>query len=65
MGGEVPAIARSDKPPAGLVGAQFPPAISSPVCAIRPSVGPAPLVLLPTLVASGGTSLQGLSSLDC
>ena len=65
MGGEVPAIAQSDQPPRGFVSAHFPPAIGSPICTIRPSVGPAPLVLLPSLVTSGGTGLQGLGSLDC
>ena len=64
MGGEVPAIAQSDQPPRGFVGAHFPPATGSPVCTIRPSVGPAPLVLLPSLVTRGGTGLQGLGSLD-
>ena len=65
VGGEVPTIARSDQPPIGFVGAHFPPTTDSPVCAVRPSVGPAPLVLLPSLVASGGTGLQELGSLDC
>ena len=65
MGGEVPAIARPDQPPTGFVGAHFPPTTSSPVRAIRPFVGPAPLVLLPSLGANGGTGLQGLGSLNC
>ena len=64
MGGEVPAIGRSDQPAIGFVGAHFPPAIGSLFRAIRPSSGPAPLVLLPSLVASGGTGLQRLGSLD-
>ena len=59
MGGEVPAIFRSNQPPTGFVGAHFLPATDSPIHAIRPSAGPAPLVLLPSLVASGGTGLQG------
>ena len=65
VGGEVPAIALSDQPPTGFVGVHFPPITGSPVRAIQPSVGPAPLVLLPSLIASGGTGLQGLGSLDC
>ena len=48
-----------------FVGAHFPLATGSLVCAIRPSVSPAPLVLLPSLVSIGGTGLQGLGSLDC
>ena len=65
MGGKVPAIAQFDQPPTGFIGAHFLPATGSPVHAIRPSVGPAPLFLLPSLVASGATGLQGLGSLDC
>ena len=62
---EVPAIAWSDQPPIGFVGVHFPLATGSPICAIRPSTGPAPHVFLPSLGASGGTGLQGLGSLDC
>ena len=65
MGGEVPLITRSDRPPTGFVGAHFPPATGSPVRAIQPSAWPTPLVLLPSLCTSGGTGLQGLGSLDC
>ena len=65
MGREVPTIALSDQPPTRFVGAHFPPITGSPVRAIQPSVGPAPLVLLPYLIASGGIGLQGLGSLDC
>ena len=65
MGGPAPAIARPSRPLAGFAGAHFPPVICSPVRAIRPSVGPAPLVLLPSLGAKGGTGLQGLGSLEC
>ena len=57
MGDEVPTIARPGWPPTGFVGAHFPPTIGLPVRAIRPSVGPAPLVLLPSLGVSGGTGL--------
>ena len=32
---------------------------------VRPPTWPAPLVLLPSLGARGGTGLRGLSSLDC
>ena len=65
MGGEVPAIARPDRPTIGFTGAHFPPAIGSPVRAIRPSALPAPHVLLPSLGAIRGIGLQGLSSLGC
>ena len=65
MGGEVLASARPGRPPTGFVGAHFLPATGSPICATRPSTWPAPLVLLPSLGARGGTDLQGLSSLDC
>ena len=65
VGGEVPVIALSDQPPTGFVGAHFPPTTDSPIRAVRLSVGPAPIVLLPSLVASGGTGLQGLGSLNC
>ena len=65
IGGQVPSIALPGRPPIGFASARFPHAISSPVCAIRPSAGPAPLVLLPSLGARGGTGLQGLASLDC
>ena len=64
MGKEVPVVARPDRPPIGFAGAHFPPATGSPVRAIRSSVGPAPLVLLPSLGARGGTGLRGSSSLD-
>ena len=65
MGGEVPAITQPGRTPTEFAGAHFPPATGSPVRAIRSSVWPAPLVLLPSLDARGGTGLQGLSSLDC
>ena len=65
MGGLAPAIAQPGQPPTGFIGAHFPPATDSPVHAIRPSVRPAPLVLLPSLGARGGTSLQELGSLEC
>ena len=65
MGGEVPAIARPGRPPTGFIGAHFPPATGSPIRAIWPSAGLAPLALLPSLGASGGAGLQGLGSLDC
>ena len=64
MGGEVPAIAWHDRPPTGFVGGHFPPTTGLPVRAIRPSAGPAPLVLLPSLGAREGTGLQRLGSLD-
>ena len=51
MGELAPAIAWPDRPPSGFAGAHFPPATGSPVRAIRPSAGPAPLVLLPSLGA--------------
>ena len=50
MDRQAPAIARPGRPPTGFAGAHFPPAIDSPIRAIRPSVGPAPL--------------KGLGSLD-
>ena len=65
MGGQAPATARLGWPPIGFAGAHFPPATGSPVRAIQPSAGPAPLVSLPSLSARGGTGLQGLGSLDC
>ena len=49
-------ISRPDRPPIGFVGAHLPPTTGSPVHVIRPSVGPAPLVLLPSLGANGGTN---------
>ena len=64
MGGEVPAITKPGRPPTGFIGAHFPPATGSPIHAIQPSAGPAPIVLLPSLSASGGTGLQGLGLLD-
>ena len=64
MGGQAPAIARPGRPPTEFACAHFPPAIGSPVRAIRPSTGPAPFVSLPSLSAIGGTGLQGLSLLD-
>ena len=64
MGGEVPAIARLGRPPTGFAGAHFPPSTGSPIRAIRPSAGPAPLVLLPSLSARGGTGLRGPGLLD-
>ena len=65
MGGEVPVITRPGQPPTRFAGAHFPPTIGSPVRAIRPSAGPAPLVLLPSLGARGGTGLRGPGLLDC
>ena len=65
MGGPAPAIAWPGQPPGVFVGAHFPPTTSSPVRAIRPSIEPAPLVLLPSLSARGGTGFQGLGSLEC
>ena len=64
MGGEVPAIVRPGRRPIGFACAHFPPATGSLVRAIRPSGRPAPLALLPSLGARGGTGLQGLGSLD-
>ena len=64
MGGEVPMIAQPGRPPTRFVGAYFPPATGSPVHVIRPFAGPAPLVFLPSLSASGGIGLQGLGLLD-
>ena len=64
MGGEVLAIARPDRPPTRFAGAHFPPATGSPVRAIWPSVGPASLILLPSLGARGGTGLRGPGLLD-
>ena len=64
MGWLAPAIACPGRPLTGFAGAHFPPVIGSPVRAIRPSVGPAPLVLLPSLGARGGTGLQGLGLLE-
>ena len=51
VGGEVPAISLPGWPPTGFTDAHFPPAIGSPVRAIRPSAGPTPLALLPSLDA--------------
>ena len=65
MDEEVLASARPGRPLTGFAGAHFLPAIGLPVRAILPSAWPAPLVLLPSLGARGGTDLQGLSSLDC
>ena len=65
MGGEVPTVARPGRPPTGFAGANFLPATGSPICAIRPSAGPAPFVLLPSLGTKEGTGLQGPGSLDC
>ena len=60
IGGEFPAVARPDWPPTGFTGAHFLPAIGSPVRVIRPSAGPAPLVLLPSLGTRGGLVFKGL-----
>ena len=57
-------IAQPGQPPIGFAGAYFPLVTSSPVLAIRPSIGPAPLVLLPSLGARGGIGLRGSGSLD-
>ena len=57
MGGEVPAIARPDRPLSGFACAHFPPTTSSPVRSTRSSACPAPLVLLPYLGAIGGIGL--------
>ena len=65
MGREALSIARPGRPPTGFTDARFLPATGSPVRAVRPPAWPAPLVLLPTLGARGGTSLRGLGSLDC
>ena len=64
-GVDVLAIARSGRPPTGFADAHFLLATDSPVRAVRPSVWPALLVLLPSLGAGEGTDLRGLSSLDC
>ena len=63
-GREVLAIARLGRPLIGFTDAHFLPATGSLVRAVRPSTWHAPLVLLPSLGARGGTSLRGLSSLD-
>ena len=65
MDGEVLASARPGRLLTRFAGAHFLPTIDSPVRAIRPSAWPAPLVLLPSLGARGGTDPQGLSFLDC
>ena len=65
MGGQILAIVRPSWPPTGFAGAHFPPVTGSPVHAIHPSVGLAPLVSLSSLSARGGIGLQGLGSLDC
>ena len=65
VGGEVPMTYRPSRPPTGLVGARYPPAIGSCVHATRPSAWPAPLVLPPSLGARGGTGLQGEGLLGC
>ena len=64
MDGEVLASARLGRPPSGFAGAHFLPTTGSPIRAIQPSTWPAPLILLPSLGARGGTDLQGLSLLD-
>ena len=65
MSGEALEIARPGRPPNRSADARFLPATGSPVRAVRPPAGPAPLALLPTLSARGGTGLRGLGSLDC
>ena len=57
MGGSAPAIARLGRPLTRFTGAHFPPVTGSPVRAIQPSAGLAPLVLLPSLGARGGIGL--------
>ena len=61
MGGEVPSVAWPCQPPTGFACAHFFPITVSPVRAIRPSAGTAPLVFLPSLSSRGGTGLQGPS----
>ena len=65
MSGEVPVVTRPGRPLTGFAGAHFLPAADSPVHAILLSAGAAPLILLPSLSARGGTGLQGPGSLDC
>ena len=65
MGEEVLTIARPDRPPTGFVDAHFLPATCSPARVVRPYSWRAPLILLPSLGARGGSGLWGLSSLDC
>ena len=57
VGREVLEIALPGRPATGFAGAHFLPTTGSPVRAIRPSSCPAPLVLLPSLGARGGTGL--------
>ena len=57
MDGEVPSVARPCQPPNGFACAHFFPTTGSPVRAIGPPAGPAPLVFLPSLGARGGTGL--------
>ena len=65
MGGEVLEISRPGRPPTVFADAHFLPVTGSPIHAVRAPAWPAPLVLLPSLGAIGGTCLRGLSSLDC
>ena len=65
VGGEVPVIYRSGRPPTGFAGACYPPVIGSGVRATRPPAWPAPLVLPPSFGARGGTGLQGEGLLGC
>ena len=55
MGGEALGIGRPSQPPIGFADACFLPAIGSLIRAVRPPAWPAPLVLLPTPGARGGT----------
>ena len=57
VGREVLVINRPGRPPTGFASAHFLPTTGSPVRAIRPFSWPAPLVLLPSLSARGGTGL--------
>ena len=65
VGGKALVIGRPGRPPTEFVDARFLPTTGLPVRAVRPLAWPAPLVLLPTLGARGGTGLRGLGSLDC
>ena len=65
MGGEVPTVARPGQPPTEFACTHFLPATGSSVRAIQPFAELAPLILLPSPGAIGGTGLQGPSSLDC
>ena len=65
VSGEVLVIYRHGKPPTGLAGARYPPAIGSCVRTARPPAWPDPLALPLSLGARGGIGLQGEGLLGC